>query len=283
MKRIGDRFVPLLLVALIILATGCAPPGTTRTPLASLPKVWILDPQDGAILKLAPHKIRLQGASFIGIAGFEVLINGTKLGMFAPTTSGSGGPEYGTMFFAETPWTPPGVGSYEILARAKDGQDQFSPSVSVNVTVKDFVSQDPGTALFDPYHTPTPPTGRWQARVTMNANCRAGDGTNYNETGFLPQGSSAEVVGRNEAGSWLEVTNPNGIGTCWASIIAFETAFAIDELPVHVSEAEPIPENEGEAQGGRKATGCLVTNPFTGQRECQSPCPAGVRGPACTP
>ena len=291
MKHTSIHIGLVLLVVCTLTISGCD--GQTPTPPPGPSQVWILDPQDGANLPLGPIQIRLQGASFTGIDGFEVLINGVLLGTYAPTSTGSGGAEYGTMFFVEVTWTPGSTGTYEITARAKNAQDQYSPSVSVTVTVSLTLSEELEQEVIPLLPSPPPPREDWQAESTMDANCRAGPGTRFNETGFVPKGYTAEVVGRNEEGTWLELITPNGEGTCWASIIAFKVTFAIDELPVHTSDAQPLSSGEGdqgdgdqkekENGGEQGATGCLITNTRTGQPECLSPCPAGATGPACTP
>jgi uncharacterized protein YraI len=200
---------------------------------------------------------------------------------------------YGTKFFVEVTWTPGSTGTYEITARAKNAQDQYSPSVSVTVTVSLTLSEAVGPEVIQELPNLPLPGEDWLAESTMNANCRAGPSTRFNETGFVPKGHIAEVVGRNEEGTWLELINPNGEGTCWASIIAFELSFAVDELPVQTTDTQPLSSGEeGQGEGGQEekdegrgqsATGCLITSTRTGQPECISPCPAGATGSPCTP
>jgi hypothetical protein len=283
MRRIKTLLVPVILIVLVVTLTGCDMPEPSATPPPPPQKVWILEPANGETLPLSATTIKLQGASYSGIADFEVSVNGALLGQFAPTSSSSGGPNYGTMFFVEVPWTPPAAGDYKIQARAKNAQGQFSPSVSIDVTVGETLAAEPGPVPIQTVPGLKPTKQQWQALSSKNANCRAGAGTNFNETGFVPEGVMAEVVGRNEQGNWLEVLNPNGKGTCWASIIAFEVNFAVEELPVHESDAQPLPGKTEEPSDGKKATGCLITNSLTGASECISPCPAGATGPACTP
>jgi hypothetical protein len=282
MRRIKSLLVPVILIVLVLTLTGCDMPEPSATPLPPPHDVSILEPSDGDTLSLGSIIIKLEGISSTGIADFEVLINGSLLGLFAPTMTGSGSGD-GTRFYTEVPWTPPAAGDYKIQARAKNADDQYSPGVSIDVTVGETLAAEPGPVPIQTVPGLKPTKQQWQALSSKNANCRAGAGTNFNEAGFVPEGYLAEVVGRNEQGTWLEVLNPNGKGTCWASIIAFEVNFAVEELPVHESDAQPLPGKTGEPSNGKKATGCLITNSFTGASECISPCPAGATGPACTP
>ncbi|NQU31002.1 MAG: hypothetical protein HQ525_10080, partial [Anaerolineae bacterium] len=127
--------------------------------------------------------------------------------------------------------------------------------------------------------SPTPTKIPWNVFAELNANCRAGPGTIYNETGFVPKGYTAEVVGRNEEGTWLNLVSPNET-ICWASIIAFEIEFDVGVLPVTSAPPAPSPANAEEAE----ATGCTVTNLLNNKTRCVSPCPSGADpGNTCTP
>lgn len=154
--------------------------------------------------------------------------------------------------------------------------------VVVDILAAPATVETPAVIQFNP--SPTPTISFLTASAVMNANCRAGPGTTFNETGFVPKGSTVEVVGRNEDETWLNVVNPNGDGFCWASIIAFEIPFEMQVLPVTVSApAPPAPSSGGEGGGGPAPQGCYVPNPFTGQKQCESPCPQNARpGGACT-
>ncbi len=282
MKQTKDLMFLVVFVSLAVLLVSCDMPQPGTTPLPPPHDVSILEPSDGDTLSLGSITIKLEGISSTGIEDFEVLINGSLLGLFAPSMTGSGSGD-GTRFYTEVPWTPPAAGDYKIQARAKSADDQFSPSVSIDVTVGETLAAEPGPISIQTVPGLKPTKQNWQALSTKNANCRAGAGTNFNEAGFVPEGVMAEVVGRNAQGNWLEVLNPNGKGTCWVSIIAFEVNFTVDELPVHESDAQPLPGKTGEPSNGQKATGCLITNSLTGASECISPCPVGATGPACTP
>jgi len=270
-----------LLTALALTGASCGnypTPGFTPAPPS---QVMFLKPQEGALLFVnVPYLIRFQGASFTGIQQFEVKISDGETWYVNPTSTGSGGADYGTVFYGEVTWIPDLPGDYTLKVRALNAGDQYSTWTEVHVLVVEA----------RPSPTPTPATLRISS--VMNANCRAGPGTVHNETGFVQKGDTVEVVGRNEEGTWLKVVNPNGDGFCWVSIIAFEILSDPQQLPVASAPTAPAssgPEGSSgqEGQGGNEEaqpTGCTVTSPLNNQTRCVSPCPRGaVPGETCTP
>ncbi len=93
---------------------------------------------------------------------------------------------------------------------------------------------------------PVPPVSKlWN--VTMNANCRAGPGTLYNEKGFVPKGFAAEIEGRNEDGTWFSVIDSSG-NSCWVSKVALEVPADWNTQPVLTYAAPPPPPEEPPAE-----------------------------------
>ena len=93
---------------------------------------------------------------------------------------------------------------------------------------------------------PVPPVSKlWN--VTMNANCRAGPGTTYNEKGLAPQGFGAKIEGRNEDGTWFRLIDPSGI-SCWVSKIALEVAPDWEVQPVLGYPLPPPPQEAPPAE-----------------------------------
>ncbi len=285
-------WVLLAVFALGVVSCSVATPATAGPPTASPPsQVWILQPADGANV-LLNHilQIQLQGASFHGIEWFVIKISDAALEWkVAPQSTGSGGAQYGTMFFTQTTWTPHAEGDFTISARAINASG-VSPWATVHVHVIDL-SKATHTATPLPGQpagpgvkaTWTPTAAHWQVTAKVNANCRSGPGIVYNETGFVLKGDTVEVVGRNTKGTWLELVHPSGKGFCWVSILAFEVPFEMKPLPVIWA---PSPAASSKHGGSEEASskGCTVTNPSTGQTSCVSPCPAGAApGKACTP
>jgi hypothetical protein len=275
----------ILLVVFAIGVVSCdgTPPTTPEATSSPPSQVWILEPQDRDSLRFGePYLIKFQGASFYGIDQFEVKIPNVQEWSIEPLTSGSGGPAYGTMFYGEVTWTPHAKGNFTISVRAMNATGS-SPWSTVHVTVVGIPIEPKATILPEARSTLTPTKALWRGLAKMNANCRTGPGTVYNETGFVPKGYTAEVVGRNEDGTWVNLINPNGKGICWASIIAFEIQFDMDTLPVALAPTPPSPSGQGESEE-EKPKGCMVPNPLNNQIRCVSPCPAGiVPGKACTP
>jgi len=156
--------------------------------------------------------------------------------------------------------------------------------VEINPDVPPMLPTPTNTlTLVLPLFTPTPTqSGSWKAKALMNANCRAGPGTVYNEWGYALKDDIVEVVGRNEDGTWLNVLNPHGAGKCWLSIFALDVPFDVNGLPA-VSYPTPPPSDEGGAQPPA-AQGCLVVNAANGELMCVAPCPAGAAPErSCTP
>jgi len=280
MRRMSFIFIG----ALIVLTAGCTP---TPPPFAPI-QVEILDPLDGAALPLGePYLIRFQAISHNGIDQFEVSVpqTGWNTIVVGPFQTGSGSGS-GTRFYGEATWTPNQAGDYTIMVRATNQYQMSTPYAEVHVTVGEYV-QALVTAVLTPEvievgPSPTPTVVIiHNASAVKNANCRAGPGTAHNETGFVPKGSTVEVVGRNEDGTWLKVVNPNGAGFCWVSMIAFEIKSDVELVPVDAAvPTAPPPADPEEAE----PTGCTVTSPLNNQTRCVSPCPAGaVPGTACTP
>jgi len=74
----------------------------------------------------------------------------------------------------------------------------------------------------------------------QNANCRLGPGTAYETTGFLLQGQSALVVGRNAQSDWFFISLPDKAEKCWVSKSTVE--FQGDVNLLAVISAPPPPQ-----------------------------------------
>jgi len=64
---------------------------------------------------------------------------------------------------------------------------------------------------------PPPPTPQILPRLFTpeNLSCREGDSMDYPTAGYLMAGESADVIGQNQAGTWLVINNPDWDGICW--------------------------------------------------------------------
>jgi hypothetical protein len=78
--------------------------------------------------------------------------------------------------------------------------------------------------------------------ATRDLNCRAGDSQVFTESGFFGGGETTEVLGRNQAGTWLLVPLALGGGNCWVSAIYVDLPDgALDSLEVFASPPTPTP------------------------------------------
>ena len=243
------------LVALLfgLLVSACN--GATATPTPG-PQVqtWIDAPLSNSILPEAPYQLVFHGASFTGVSQFEVSVNGIVDGLVAPLMTGSGGPEQGTLFYSEYPWTPPAPGTYLISVRAKDGQQQFGPPAEVQVVVGDMIAEADDEA---PLLQPTPPTASELAAsctytAIVNLFCRVGPGQVYPEADSFTPGIEADVIGISPDGSHVQVLGPNFGVACFVPVEARfgELEGTCDDLevvqipptPTHTPTFTPEPE-----------------------------------------
>jgi len=100
-----------------------------------------------------------------------------------------------------------------------------------------------------PTLTPTPipvftstPGGVPQISVSVPTNCRVGPGKVYDRIGSLLVGEVAEVLGRNTAGNYWYIRNPDATGGfCWLWGEYATVAGNTSTLPVYAPPATPIP------------------------------------------
>ena len=87
-------------------------------------------------------------------------------------------------------------------------------------------ADDPSTS-----ETPAAPeiTGPALTIIVEGANLRAGPGTDYPVVGGLYQDESAALLGRNQAGDWLQLQTPNGPAWIFATLV--QTTIPIPDLP----------------------------------------------------
>ncbi len=124
----------LILALFCIGIAACNKPEPVR-PTPPFNQTWIDAPLHGSTLPMAPNKIVFHAASPSGIDGFEVQINGAVLNTVAPTSTGSGGSDYGTLFHGESTWSPPAPGTYFISVRSKSSVGSFGQFAQAQVTV----------------------------------------------------------------------------------------------------------------------------------------------------
>lgn len=100
------------------------------------------------------------------------------------------------------------------------------------------------TSTIEPTDTPTPsPTATPavpRAEAVGDTNLRSGPGTNYAVVGSLPAGASAEITGRNEAGTWLQLAARDGTRV-WISAERVKATVPVDSVLVVAIPATPTP------------------------------------------
>ncbi len=96
-------------------------------------------------------------------------------------------------------------------------------------------------ASLTPSPTPTPTLGPPRVTANDNANCRVGPGTVYDVVGFLLQGQTAPVEGKNAAGTWWWIVRQDGPGYCyiWDGLVTREGDFSA--VPVVPDPPTPAP------------------------------------------
>jgi hypothetical protein len=112
------------------------------------------------------------------------------------------------------------------------------------------------------------------ATAFRNATCRAGDQAEYEELGYLLEGESAPIEGRNADSSWWWILNPDWQGHCWVWDGLVEVTGDTSGVPIIA--VDPLPETEPE--------GCMVSSALGAAPVCVVPCPEGARpGTPCEP
>jgi hypothetical protein len=131
------------------------------------------------------------------------------------------------------------------------------------------------TPMPTPTPTPTPTTCIPMATAFQNATCRFGPDQMYVELGYLLQGESAVVEGRDAAMTWWWIVNPDAAGHCWVWSGLVDVTCDPRGLPVIAAPPTPTPTD---------LPGCMV-RPLTGGAPiCVVPCPEDAApGDPCTP
>jgi len=128
-----------------ILGTACNNQPTATPPLSN--QTWIDKPLDGSTIPLAPYQLLFHAASPKGVSDFEVSVNGAVVDTVPPVQSGSGGPDYGTLFLGDHTWTPLAPGTYLITVRARPEGGEYGSPAFVQVSVFDEEVVEEGVTL----------------------------------------------------------------------------------------------------------------------------------------
>lgn len=248
-------YAVLLAVGVLLVTSGCT---------VGQPTVVIASPQPGSRFALG-EPIVVQTAAVVadekGIARIELwgdsqLVDTALIN--PPATS---------VTIAQS-WTPATIGTHiiEVRAYTVDGIRNETTFVVVSVessllpgTPAPVGSATPGppvvgtelpppsvaTSLPSPTPTPTltPTPQPPQVTVLIQLNVRSGPGTEYPVIGWLPQGSTALVTGRNPEGTWWQIVYPTGsAGRGWVSgRPQYTLASNTEGVPVVIPPPPPPP------------------------------------------
>lgn len=262
----------IIIGLLSLVITSCDRPKRTAVRPTSPPgpsQTWIDAPQPNSSLHLQPTKLVFHGASFVGVTEFDIKINGYSEATVPPGSTGSGGSQYGTLFYGEYTWDPPATGTYLIEIRAK-GNGVFSPpdQVQVTITDSDFGLTDPTPPLKDPQEC--------TYTALINHFCRRGPNNDYEEIDHFAPEQFAPIIGQSTDGLFWYVVGPNYGEVC---TIPAEDGFGklsgdCETLP-KFTPLPPPTSNESPGCTVRQAGGEII---------CVSPCPDGAApGDPCTP
>lgn len=209
MKTNLNRSLGLLFLGLSLIATACGP---SATPTPVFMQTWIDAPLHGDNLEELPYWVTFHGASFFGLSEFELSVNGIVEGTTPPESTGSGGPEFGTMFFGKYLWSPPAPGTYLLGVRPMDGDGGYGPLVEVEVTVGEQLVGLVSPIPIGPTSTPALKACTYTA--LQNVFCRVGPGREYGDVDDFEAGQSAEVIGFSAAGFHAYVLGPRTGALC---------------------------------------------------------------------
>ena len=101
-------------------------------------------------------------------------------------------------------------------------------------------TDSPGEAQPEPpTNTPVPQNTRPVVTASeSNVNLRTGPGTNYPKSGFLAQGQSLDIVGRNNDSSWWQVSTTDGLR--WIAVSVTSSSNTDNTIPVVDAPPPPV-------------------------------------------
>jgi hypothetical protein len=115
--------------------------------------------------------------------------------------------------------------------------------------------------------SPTPPEdgggdGEPSAFAEQNLNCRAGDSTQFDVTGFFLEGETTLITGRNQSGEWLLLPKKTGGGDCWVAtgLVTLSPENALELLKIYQSPPTPTPAPTATPTPAPSGGGFKVTN-----------------------
>jgi hypothetical protein len=126
----------------------------------------------------------------------------------------------------------------------------------------------------DPSETPIP-----QAHALGPTTCRQGPGSIYAPLGYLSEGQAADLLFRNQDGSWLEIKSQNEtLERCWVATRLLDLPAAIDVEAMTLGNIPPTPtftpppKPEPDEPDDGPQQGCEVWDDNLQDYVCQVPC-----------
>ncbi len=272
-----QKLINLLPLLMAMILAACSLPSST-TPSGSA-RAWVDQPVTNALLPLAPFTIRVHASRpGGGIVKMSILVNSVEVG------SGVTDPA-AAIVTIDSDWTPatPGVYTIQAVAMGADGQTP-SDVARVCVTaltdsrpvlgfLGDCTSSSRVPALSSPTFTLLPATATFTAQPNVtdttaptatasatetntpqlspfviphvNAFCRKGPGTLYDQVTVLQKGTSYNATGRNSPNTtdlWWLVQAP-GSKDCWVGNSTVDTQGPVEQLAI--VQAPPLPSPPG--------------------------------------
>jgi hypothetical protein len=116
---------------------------------------------------------------------------------------------------------------------SRDEYERFEPFFerAIDTLTFGFAESGSSTATIQPEQTETVSAAQAIAIVDRSGssiNVRSGAGTQYGIVGGLPRNSEVEVIGRNRAGDWLKINEPEG----WIYAELISLSVSVEDLPV---------------------------------------------------
>ena len=109
----------------------------------------------------------------------------------------------------------------------------ITPRIRKSTITPTFPPTDtPGALItFTPTRTPVPTAGPY-VLMTGDVNCRSGPSLHYDWKGYVLNGETANIVGKDTTGTYWLVENPDAEGTCWVWGEYATVMGSVDRIPV---------------------------------------------------
>lgn len=157
-------------------------------------------------------------------------------------------------------------------------QQQVPPTAHTPIPPVTVTRPPTATETIEPTRTLTPTLSAPMAEAVQNANCRFGPGTIYDVVGYLLEGQSAPIAGRNTEGTWWAVALPDRRQPCWVSSSTIQASGDLGSVQIMAAPPTPTSSPTPEPEG------CWVWNANLQQNQCIMPCPDNAQpGGVCTP